>query len=191
MGFRILSLCLRHRLLGCTALATRHLTLEVERLDWYRKVKRHTAEWLYRTFASYADKIVCVSQAVSDDLTTIVSRDKLVVIQNWVSSLPDLPRNYQTLDEVIRLLYVGRLQRYKGASTILEAMRKIDSDGAPGRLSLTIVGEGRYRSELEDEAKGLNVSFAGFQSDPTPYYLNSDIFVNPSIGPEGLPAGVS
>ena len=42
------------RLLGCTAFATRHLTLEIETLDWYRGIKRRAAEWLYRTFAGTA-----------------------------------------------------------------------------------------------------------------------------------------
>jgi glycosyltransferase involved in cell wall biosynthesis len=177
------------RLLGCTAFATRHLTLEIETLDWYRGIKRRAAEWLYRTFAGTAHKIVCVSQAVADDLAKIVSPEKLVVIRNWVSSLPEPAHEYQHSNDVIRLLYVGRLQKYKGASTILEAMRRIDSksNGDAGRLSLTIVGEGRYREELENEAKGLNVVFAGFQADPTPYYRAADVFVNPSIGPEGLP----
>lgn len=175
------------RLLGCTAFATRHLTLEIETLDWYRGLKRRSAEFLYRAFGGFAHKIVCVSQAVGDAMATIVSPDKLVVIQNWVTSLPESSHDYRISHEVIRLLYVGRLQKYKGASTILAAMRQIDSKGEPGRLSLTIVGEGRYRDELEGEAKGLNVVFAGFQPDPTPYYLSADIFINPSIGPEGLP----
>jgi glycosyltransferase involved in cell wall biosynthesis len=175
------------RLLGCTAFATRHLTLEIEVQDWYRGAKRRAAELLYRAFAGSAHKIVCVSQAVADDLARIVSPDKLVVIRNWVSSLPEPAHDYRQSNEVVRLLYVGRLQKYKGASTILEAMRRIDSKGEAGRLSLTIVGEGRYREELETEAKGLNVTFAGFQADPTPYYLSADVFVNPSIGPEGLP----
>jgi glycosyltransferase involved in cell wall biosynthesis len=175
------------RVLGCTAFATRHLTLEIEAQDWYRGTKRRAAEFLYRAFAGSAHKIVCVSQAVADDLTRIVSREKLVVIQNWVSSLPEPAHDYRLTNDIVRLLYVGRLQKYKGASTILEAMRRIDSNVGAGRLCLTIVGEGRYREELESEAKGLNVIFTGFQADPTPYYLSADVFVNPSIGPEGLP----
>lgn len=175
------------RVLGCTAFATRHLTLEIETLDWYRGLKRRSAEMLYRAFAGFSHKIVCVSQAVGDDLTKIVSGRKLVVIQNWITSLPEPSHGYQPPHEVIRLLFVGRLQKYKGATTILEAMRRIEGNASSGRLSLTIVGEGRYREELENEAKGLNVTFAGFQPDPTPYYLATDIFVNPSIGPEGLP----
>jgi glycosyltransferase involved in cell wall biosynthesis len=175
------------RLLGCTALATRHLTLEIEDQDWYRGLKRRGAELLYRTFARTAHNIVCVSQAVADDLAKISPPAKLVVIHNWVSSLPAPSHNYHLRQDEIRLLYVGRLQKYKGASTILEAMRRLAEHADSRRLSLTIVGEGRYRKELEAEAAGLDVTFAGFQEDPTPYYLTADVFVNPSEGPEGLP----
>ena len=175
------------RVMGCTALATRHLTLEIETQDWYRGTKRRAAEFLYRVFAGTAHRIVCVSQAVADDLLKIIAKEKLDVIPNWVTSLPKSPHDYDSFSNVIQLLYVGRLQKYKGASTILEAMRKIDDLGSERRLALTIVGEGRYRDELESEARGLNVVFTGFQEDPTPYYLAADVFVNPSIGPEGLP----
>jgi glycosyltransferase involved in cell wall biosynthesis len=63
---------------------------------------------------------------------------------------------------------------------LLDAMR-----GLP--VKLTVVGDGAYRSTLEELAGGMNVEFVGFQSDPTPYYETADIFVMPSNGPEGLP----
>lgn len=175
------------RVLGCTALATRHLTLEIEEQEWYRGRKRRAAEFLYRKLASSAHKIVCVSQAVADDLTRIVSAKKLVVIQNWVSSLPELSQLSRQQQRPFRLLYVGRLQKYKGASTVLAAMRRLESANPERGIALTIVGEGRYREELQLEAEGLDVQFAGFQQDPTPYYRNADVFLNPSMGPEGLP----
>jgi glycosyltransferase involved in cell wall biosynthesis len=33
----------------------------------------------------------------------------------------------------------------------------------------------------------MNVRFEGFQKNPEPYYAEADIFVMPSMGPEGLP----
>jgi glycosyltransferase involved in cell wall biosynthesis len=76
---------------------------------------------------------------------------------------------------------VGRLERYKGLHLLLDALRDIPD------VSLTVVGEGKYRPALEGLATGLDVEFVGFQSDPTPYYEAADIFVMPSLGPEGLP----
>jgi glycosyltransferase involved in cell wall biosynthesis len=36
-------------------------------------------------------------------------------------------------------------------------------------------------------AQGLDVLFAGFQRATGPFFEDADIFVNPSLGPEGLP----
>jgi glycosyltransferase involved in cell wall biosynthesis len=60
-------------------------------------------------------------------------------------------------------------------------MREIPS------LSLLVVGEGSYRTQLEAAAEGLPVHFTGFQRDPSVFYRDSTIFINPSLGPEGLP----
>jgi glycosyltransferase involved in cell wall biosynthesis len=79
------------------------------------------------------------------------------------------------------LLYVGRLVELKGLSLLLGAMRQI-----PG-LSLTVVGEGAFRKEFEQMAEGLDVVFAGFQRATGPFFEKADLFVNPSLGPEGLP----
>jgi glycosyltransferase involved in cell wall biosynthesis len=34
-------------------------------------------------------------------------------------------------------------------------------------------------------AAKLDTEFAGFQKDPLPFYAAADIFINPSLGPEG------
>jgi glycosyltransferase involved in cell wall biosynthesis len=59
--------------------------------------------------------------------------------------------------------------------------------GGLGGLSLTVVGEGEEREPLEKEATNLNVKFAGFHADPSSFYKQADVFVNPTLGPEGLP----
>jgi glycosyltransferase involved in cell wall biosynthesis len=81
----------------------------------------------------------------------------------------------------VRLLYVGRLERYKGLHLLLTAMRSL-----PG-VKLTVLGDGSYRQELEQLSEGLNVLFEGFRSNLDTYYREADIFVMPSLGPEGLP----
>jgi glycosyltransferase involved in cell wall biosynthesis len=78
-------------------------------------------------------------------------------------------------------LFVGRLEQYKGAQFILEAMRQIPE------ASLLVVGDGSYRPQLEQWANQLDVEFAGFQNDPARFYEQSTVFINPSMGPEGLP----
>ena len=80
----------------------------------------------------------------------------------------------------MHVLYVGRLERYKGLYLLLEALRGIPD------VRLTVVGDGSYRKELERLAEGMDVRFEGFQRHPAKYYADADIFVMPSLGPEGF-----
>jgi glycosyltransferase involved in cell wall biosynthesis len=164
------------RMLGCTSIATRHCTFEPS-----------ISRTLYPFFAACANKIICVSKVVADDLADIVSSTRLVVISNWIPLLPDPLEIQEAEGRPIRLLFVGRLERYKGLYLILDAMRRFKLNGSNRAVSLTVVGEGEYRKELERQAGGLDVRFAGFQKDASEFYRIADVFINPSLGPEGLP----
>jgi glycosyltransferase involved in cell wall biosynthesis len=63
--------------------------------------------------------------------------------------------------------YFGRLKKYKSVEQLLRAFVTIRND-IPG-IRLVIVGEGDYRSALEETARGLgitrDVTFAGFVSE--------------------------
>ena len=105
---------------------------------------------------------------------------RVAVIPNWVAEQPKFEPRVQDHTRKLNLLYVGRLERYKGLYLLLEAVRGVS-------VSLTVVGDGSYRAQLEKLATGVDVTFVGFQSDTSPYYRAADIFVMPSLGPEGLP----
>ncbi len=91
-----------------------------------------------------------------------------------------------------RLIFVGALnQLYKGQDTLLRAFAK--ARRLEPRLALTVVGEGQYRSDLEQLAERLgvaaHVSFAGQlrQGGQVAEQLDrSDVFVLPSRQ-EGVP----
>jgi glycosyltransferase involved in cell wall biosynthesis len=80
----------------------------------------------------------------------------------------------------ITLLYVGRVSRDKGVDLLIEAYEKI----AAGRkaLSLLIVGDGPYLSELKRKSAGNGVRFAGRMDhgDLPAIYAASSLFVFPS-----------
>ena len=170
------------RLLGCKAVATRHLTMETQSKEWHSHPSRKVAQWLYENLAFTANRIFCVSGRVSRDIVKIVNPNKVGVIPNWVPEVPIASTPSNLANKKVKLLFVGRLERYKGAGLILEAMRGIED-----RVALTIVGDGPNRSELEQMSAGLDVCFAGFQTDTARYYGEAGIFINPSVGPEGLP----
>jgi glycosyltransferase involved in cell wall biosynthesis len=182
-GYSEIALLPFARLLGCKAIATRPLTLDIEAGRGIRVWKRHAARLLYRTLACAAHKIICVSEAVASDVIKFVPPQRVAVIPYWIPKLPETVRHARPDGSPLRLLFVGRLEKYKGAQLILSAMRQL----RPFPLSLTIVGDGSYRLALQREAAGLNVIFAGLQRDPSIFYKEADLFINPTLGPEGLP----
>lgn len=175
------------RMIGCRAIATRHLTLVTDkpRFHWIRNGWR--VHLVYELLARTANKIVCVSEAVAESLKKCVRPEKLVVIQNWIPTLPEPLAPTEERNSPLRLLFVGRLIKHKGAYLILEAMRQLQEANGQRSISLTVVGDGEERAPLEKEAGNLNVEFAGFWADPSPFYKRADVFVNPTLGPEGLP----
>jgi glycosyltransferase involved in cell wall biosynthesis len=175
------------RLIGCTAIATRHLTLLTDKPKWHWIRNGWRVHFLYEHLAPAANKIVCVSEAVADSLRTRVRSEKLVVIQNWVPVLPKPVSPGKSGSEPLRLLFVGRLIKIKGVSLLLDALRRFDAMNGRRSISLTVVGEGEDRAALEEAAADLDVHFAGFQSDVNAFYTRTDVFVNPTLGPEGLP----
>lgn len=175
------------RVIGCKAIATRHLTLLGDRPKWHWIRNGWRVHFLYERMAPAANKIVCVSEAVADSLKKCIRPEKLAVIQNWIPVLPEPVSHAGSGVRPLRLLFVGRLIRHKGVFLLLDAMRRLHAVEGLRGLLLTVVGEGEDREILEKEAANLNVEFAGFRTDTSSFYKSTDVFVNPTLGPEGLP----
>lgn len=92
-----------------------------------------------------------------------------------------------------RLVFVGRLVEKKGVAVLLDALRRMPAGG----WSLEIIGDGPLRAELELQAAGLPVHFAG--SLPRSYvalaYAQAEVAVVPSVpaatgDQDGLPVSL-
>ncbi len=166
------------RLFGCKTIYTMHGPLETELYCWYRNPERFFPRALSRYSLRFASRVVCVSETVGSIARSVIPDEKVTVIANWVQ-VPSCFNHTFSIDQKPKLLFVGRLEEYKGVQFILDAMRQI-----PG-LSLVVVGDGTYRSQLEEAARSLDVHFAGFDSDPSHFYKDSNVFIHPSLGPEG------
>jgi glycosyltransferase involved in cell wall biosynthesis len=168
------------------AVATAFLDLEVKHPAIWR--------WLYRHLYRRADKIVCLSDSMVEDM-----------VQNFGLPRTKLARIYNPMDtEHIRefaeqqhnpysgsgphLVSVGRLCRQKGYDILLNAMPEVLKQ-MPG-TTLSIVGEGPLESELKEQARKLllkqSVRFTGFQQNPWAYVKHADLFVLSSRY-EGMP----
>jgi glycosyltransferase involved in cell wall biosynthesis len=88
-------------------------------------------------------------------------------------------------DATLELLFVGRLVEHKGLQVLLDAIRRLNAYRSNLLLRLTVVGDGECRSKLERLAAGTGCTFVGFQPNVVPYYEAADIFISPSLGPEG------
>jgi glycosyltransferase involved in cell wall biosynthesis len=169
-------------LVGCKTIFTMHNPFETDRYSWFRNPERFFPRLASKHSLRFATQVICVSEAVGDLARAILPREKVKVIANWVDS-PATFRNVFATTKRPQLLFVGRVEEYKGVQFILAAMVEIPE------VSLLVVGDGTYRPQLEEAASaaGLDVRFAGFQADPSRFYKDSAIFINPSLGPEGLP----
>lgn len=102
-------------------------------------------------------------------------------------------RRYPGEDEPMKILYLGRLVKYKRIQDVFHAL--MDLQSCPRTYEFEIVGAGSYREELERHAKVLgvmdSVNFTGHVSieNVFEFYDDADIFVLPSET-EGSPKSV-
>jgi glycosyltransferase involved in cell wall biosynthesis len=175
---------------------TRVLLREASVASLAVKDRRHPRlwEWLYRGCYKRADGVICLSDAMADDMVTHfgVPREKVVRIYN--------PVDVKAVREMAavetspfagpgpHLVAAGRLSREKGLDVLLAAMPAVLARHPRARL--TILGEGALRADLTRQAQALGleevVAFPGFKPNPWPYFRYADVFVLPSRY-EGMP----
>lgn len=87
-------------------------------------------------------------------------------------------------EDAVVVFALGRMIEKKGFQDLIEAFSTLppDYDGRP--LLLLLVGDGTERERYEALAGKLGVAdrvrFAGWQTDPVPYFRLADVFVCPS-----------
>ncbi|HEY2645208.1 MAG TPA: glycosyltransferase [Galbitalea sp.] len=93
----------------------------------------------------------------------------------------------------VRILFVGRLVEKKGLAVLLDALGELETS----EWNLTVVGDGPLRSQLEDAAAALPVTFVGQlgRDELIAQYLLADICVFPSVpaasgDQDGLPVAL-
>lgn len=149
-----------------------------------------------RAMSWHAKKVVAVSKSTANDLINKIGMlpSKIQVIPNGVdvSRFQNTPQDFRIIrpvrDREKIIGVVGRLVEGKGIQYLLHAM-KILLDGNMN-VRLVIVGEGEYKSELDQLACHYEISerieFAGSRADVEKLYAIFDVFVLPSLS-EGLP----
>jgi len=110
-----------------------------------------TSEKLARTILDEAEIIVATTMSYAKTSPVLQDYlDKLRIVPNAVN--PSLyPRKTEKANYV---LYAGRMVGYKGADSLIEAMKEVQKTAD---LELMMVGEGEDRRRLEDLAERLGV----------------------------------
>ena len=138
-----------------------------------------TAQKIFKLVYKLADKVVGVSLSVKNHLVAIneIPESKGEVIYNPVSVPKQFPKNPS---DQFQIVYVGRLEVVKNVESLIKAFANSNTNA-----HLTIVGDGRERSSLEELSSTLNlkskITFQGFSSEPSKYLSNADLFVLPSF----------
>ena len=150
--------------------------------------------YLYRRFYRKADKVICLSDSMAEDLKKAfgVPAEKIARIYNPVD-IAMVQKMAETGGNPFagpgpNLVAAGRFYAEKGYDLLLEAMPQVLNSCPQARLF--ILGEGPLESQLRAHANQLGLSqtviFAGMQSNPWRYFRHADVVVFPSRY-EGLP----
>ncbi|MFV8784048.1 glycosyltransferase family 4 protein [Microbulbifer sp. SA54] len=160
---------------------------------------RSIGRWLipgYHATYKRADLILAGSTYTKDWIEKNLGVSKAKLNLMYENGVPD--DFYSDLQEVngersdfqndIRLLFVGRLEPYKGCDMLLEAIHKIVQESPHAhRLRLTVVGDGSQRAELQKTSKDLDlediITFTGNipHQEVAKQLSQSDLFCFPSI----------
>jgi len=165
--------------------ATVSASLKADELPWYTR-------WLYRLLYRFADRIVCQSRAMAEDLEAElgVRAERLAVLANPVDfeGLRSVGQDVSWPGLGPHMLAVGRLAREKGFDLLLRAVALVRRDFP--HACLVIAGKGAEEARLKALAKRLRISdavrFAGYVERPWRIYGGADLFVLPSHH-EGMP----
>ena len=137
---------------------------------------------LWRTVAGRASTIVCPSRWLADLVESHRPGTPVRVIPNGIDPRWTVPGEKQRT-----LLVVSRLFERKGIQFLLRGLRGIELD-----WTVHVVGDGPYRSTLEELARGVRatVVFHGWLDNESPelkrLYASAGLFVFPSLA-ENLP----
>ena len=136
-----------------------------------------------------SDRLVALNKAVVTELQTVGVLDRRIVsLPNGVALDGVTPKPNYAIGPVARAVFVGRLHPQKGLETLLDAVQLVHRR-SPGRLRVSLVGEGPHRDALEAQIRRLGleawVELVGQQEAADEFLQETDLFVLPSLA-EGL-----
>jgi len=122
---------------------------------FFRDLLHVPYKYVGKSIFERADRVVCVSRYEESLVKKAfqVEDKKITVIPNGIdpNEFEGLSNNKERIGGAI--LYVGRLEKYKGLHYVIESLRDLDKD-----IQLEVVGTGPYENALVKLAKKLGVT---------------------------------
>ncbi|MGT2957492.1 glycosyl transferase [Streptococcus bovimastitidis] len=166
-----------------------HFTVNNKILDVFGAIYEHL---LTGRVKSYHPQFFAVSERSSNWLKHFSIKSSGVIY----NSVPDdLAQQFQGAsylpkkEQELYITYAGRILKEKGVAMLVQAFEKADF---PANIHLQIAGDGPLLEELMSNNQNANIHFLGklnFQETMS-LMAQSDIFVYPSMYPEGLPTSI-
>jgi len=129
-----------------------------------------------------ADSIICSSEYEKEILRKFLNYNKVSVIPLGID-VDKFKKNMKKMQEIKTILYVGRLEKYKGVDQLIKAMSLLKNYD----ICLRIIGDGSYRKTLEYIVKKLNLTdkiiFLGRKNihEIKDEYGKAEVLVSPSL----------
>lgn len=158
---------------------------------------------LNRLSLGKSDKVICVSDAVADNLREVANpqdKEKLVTVHNGILPVAEPSKDLKHDNgEKLKILLIGRIRpQIKGQGYVLDALGHLSPE-VRNRLQVIFVGSPVPSMEndltlLEERIanEGLEgvVTIHGFTTDIAAYYEDADICLVPSVRADPFPTTV-
>lgn len=112
------------------------------------------------------------------DIAYNIISDKLIIEQ----SNEYYPKEFENMDDTIKILTIGRLEPQKGYELAIESCKYLKDKGYKFRWY--VLGNGQEKESIEKKINQYNLKdffiLLGIRINPYPYIKHSDIYVQPS-----------
>lgn len=178
---------------GCAVVYTRHSVFPVP-----KKIRRGPGKLLNKLINEhYADRIISVSPAASDNLTDSgISPKKIDVVFNGVERLTPAPAEIKNRlrsefgihPDQFTAAILARVIDYKGHMDIVDAAHILKEKGYDFKILFAGTGDEEYMNQVQDHIDSLglseNILMTGFRKDVSDILSILDVQLNASYGTE-------